>query len=457
MPEQGERGGPVRRSIFARLVGWAIIVTIAGAAVLLAVTLGESWSATERSLSATVDTHIAGLADIYASGGEAELRARLEDRSALVGIAGRPAHYLLARPDGTRVAGNLEEWPELSARNSEQGFVTLPSGGAVYARATMLAPDLQLLVARDYSRDRALLWRLALTFVAAAAAIALFVWLVGRSAANTLAQRVARINEGYRVFERGGEPAEASPQPRDEIGELAEHSSRSLHRLAALARTHRHMSDQIAHEIRTPLTHLDARLVATMRALPENADRAPLEAARENVRGIVSMLDSLLDIAASEARVGDPAGLERFDLSELAENIGELYAGSAEDAGIALKCDVAPGVTMLGDATQISRLISNLLDNALKHGPSGGRIVLAISPGPVISVSDDGPGVPAALRPVIFDRFRSGPPVEGKSSHGLGLALAQAIALRHDMTISLLPSAQGAHFVVKPQGTGAIA
>ena len=151
------------------------------------------------------------------------------------------------------------------------------------------------------------------------------------------------------------------------------------------------------------------------------------------------------------------AGLERFDLSELAENIGELYAGSAEDAGIALKCDVAPGVTMLGDATQISRLISNLLDNALKHVPSGGRIVLAISPGPVISVSDDGPGVPAALRPVIFDRFRSGPPVEGKSSHGLGLALAQAIALRHDMTISLLPSAQGAHFVVKPQGTGAIA
>ncbi len=450
-----EPDGTPRRSIFSRLVAWAILITLAGAAVLLAVTLGESWSATERSLSATVDTDIAGLADIYASGGEAELRTRLDDRSALVGIEGRPAHYLLARTDGTRVGGDLAEWPGLSARNSEHGFIVLPSGEAVYARATMLAPDLQLLVARDYSRDTSLLWRLALTFAAAAAAIALFVWLVGRAAASTLERRVARINEGFRVFERGGEPAAASPQPRDEIGELAEHSSRSLHRLAALARTHRHMSDQIAHEIRTPLAHLDARLVATMRCLPDGTDRTPLEAARENVRGIVSMLDSLLDIAASEARVGDPAGLRRFDLSELAENIGELYSGSAEDAGIHLKCAVEPGVTMLGEATQISRLVSNLLDNALKHVPAGGRIVLAVAPGPVISVSDDGPGIPEALRPVIFDRFRSGPPVEGKSSHGLGLALAQAIALRHDMTITLVPSAQGAQFVVKPQGMGA--
>ncbi|MGX7896520.1 sensor histidine kinase [Tsuneonella sp. HG222] len=461
VPADSGRGADARRSIFTRLVRWAIVITLAGAAALLALTLGESWRATERSLAATVDTDIAGLADIYASGGERELLARLTDRSALVGIEGRPAHYLLARPDGTRVGGNLSRWPGLSARSSEHGFIDLPSGQPVYARATLLAPDLQLLVARDYSRDTALLQRLGLTFAAAALGIALFVWLVGRSAATKLSRRVARINEGFRDFERGAQPAAAAPQPRDEIGELAEHSARSLQRLSSLARTHRHMSDQIAHEIRTPLTHLDARLVATMRDLPEGTDRSPLEAARENVRGIVSMLDSLLDIAASEARVGDPAGLRRFDLSDLAENIGELYAGSAEDAGIALRCAVEPGVAMLGDATQISRLITNLLDNALKYVPAGGRIVLAVGPGPVISVSDDGPGVPEALRPTVFDRFRSGPPVEGKSSHGLGLALAQAIALRHGMAIELVPSAKGAHFVVKPHagspGMGAIA
>ena len=227
-------------------MAWAIVVALAGAAVLLAVTLGESWNATERSLAATVDTDIAGLADIYASGGEAELRARLGDRSALVGIEGRPAHYLLARPDGTKVGGDLTAWPELSARNSEQGFIVLPSGEAVYARATILAPDLQLLVARDYSRDTRLLWRLALTFAAAATAIALFVWLIGRSAAATLARRVARINEGFRVFERGGEPAAASPQPRDEIGELAERSARALQRLPKGTPGARRASDILA-------------------------------------------------------------------------------------------------------------------------------------------------------------------------------------------------------------------
>ena len=455
-PSPGAPGvGTARRSIFSRLVAGAILVTLVATAILLAVTLAESWRATERSLAMAVDTDIAGLADIYASGGEAELVARLTDRSSLAGLDGRPAHYLLARPDGAMVGGDLAAWPTLAARSSERGFIVLPGGRHVYARATLLAPDLQLLVAREYGHDRAMLWRLALTFAAAASAIALAVWLVGRFAAGRLRERIGRINEGFRAFE-SGEPAAIAPQPADEIGELAERSSRSLARLANLAQTHRHMSDQIAHEIRTPLSHLDARLLAAMRALPPGSDGRPLEAARESIRAIVSMLDSLLDIAASEARIGDTTGLKPFDLSELAENIGELYEGSAEDAGIALRCAAHPGVTMLGESTQISRLMSNLLDNALKYVTAGGKVVLAVSHGPVIEVSDDGPGVPEALQPLLFERFRSGPPVEGKSSHGLGLALARAIAQRHGLTIELVPSEKGAHFVIKPEGMGPV-
>jgi signal transduction histidine kinase len=113
---------------------------------------------------------------------------------------------------------------------------------------------------------------------------------------------------------------------------------------------------------------------------------------------------------------------------------------------------IDPGLTMLGDSAQIGRLISNLLDNALKYVPAGGTVVLAIGRGPVIEVSDDGPGIDEALRPLVFDRFRSGPSVEGKTSHGLGLALAQAIAARHGLGIVLRPSDKGAHFVVGPAG-----
>jgi hypothetical protein len=125
LPGDGS-GGTARRSIFSRLVAGAILVALLATAALLGVTLAESWRAAERSLAMTVDTDIAGLADIYASGGETELRARLEDRSALVGIEGRTAHYLLARPDGTRLGGDIASWPTLSARSSERGFIELP-------------------------------------------------------------------------------------------------------------------------------------------------------------------------------------------------------------------------------------------------------------------------------------------------------------------------------------------
>jgi hypothetical protein len=104
----------------------------------------------ERSLAVTVDTDIAGLTDIYASAGEAELLARLGDRSSLVSLQGRQARYMAVRTDGTMLAGNIKQWPTLAASLSEQGFVDLADGARVYARATRLAPDLNLLVARTY-------------------------------------------------------------------------------------------------------------------------------------------------------------------------------------------------------------------------------------------------------------------------------------------------------------------
>ena len=162
------------------------------------------------------------------------------------------------------------------------------------------------------------------------------------------------------------------------------------------------------------------------------------------------MLDSLLDIAASEARVGDRTGLADVNLSALAESLAELYEGSAEEAGIALRTHIAPGVSLRGERMQLTRLISNLLDNALKYVPRGGEVRLTIADGPVIEVSDNGPGIDPSLRPFVFDRFRSGKPIAGATSHGLGLALAKAIALRHDLRIGFGSNAQGAHFVVKP-------
>lgn len=446
-------GDLARGSIFARLVRGAILFALVANALLALVVLAQSWRAIEDSLAAAVDTDVAGLADIYASGGERELLRRLEDRTALAGIEGRSTRYLLQRPGGPVLTGNAGTWPALSPARSEHGFVTLSDGTAVFARATRLGPELDLLVARTYDADRQALWRLAALVGLAAAGIVVAVWLIGRRAAARLRDRVAGINAAFRSAELGEAASLADPE-RDEIGELAENSSRAIARAASLAATHRHMSDHIAHEIRTPLTHLENRLIGTMRDLPPDTDRSGLERCRQDIRGVVSMLDSLLDIAASEARVGDRSGLAEVDLSSLAGDLVELYSGSAEDAGITLRSFIEPGVMMMGERMQLTRLISNLLDNALKYVPAGGTVQLRVAAGPLIEVQDDGPGIARDLRPLVFDRFRTGQPVQGKTSHGLGLALARAIAQRHGLALELVDSARGAHFLLRPARMG---
>ncbi|GAA0271316.1 two-component system sensor histidine kinase UczS [Alteraurantiacibacter aestuarii] len=438
------------RSIFTRLVRGAIGLALVSLLVLFGVTMWESWNATQRSLSATVDTDIAGLVDIYASSGEEELLARLEDRSTLVSLEGRQARYMLVRPDGTILGGNIKQWPTLGAGLSEQGFLTLVDGTKVFARATRLSPDLDLLVARTYERDSTALLRLVAVFLGTAAVIVLAVWLIGRNAVAKLRQRIIAISSAFRAAEHGRDVDLPDSQFDDEVGELAYLSTRAIGRSAGLARTHRHMSDHIAHEIRTPLTHLDNRLVNAMRSLPEGVDPAMIEQGRQDIKSVVTMLDSLLDIAASESRVGDLVGLEDVDLSALASNLVELYDGSAEEAGISLRSFIEPKVHILGEPMQLTRLISNLLDNALKYVPRGGQVTLSIADGPVIEVRDDGPGIDEALRPLVFERFRTGHHVQGKNSHGLGLALARAIAMRHGMGIGLVASQKGAHFVIKP-------
>ncbi len=441
---------PAARSIFTHIVRRATLFALAALALLFAITVWQSWSATTRSLLATVDTDIAGLVDIYATSGEAELLARLDDRSTVVSLEGRQARYMLVRPDGTMLGGNIKDWPMLGAGLSESGFLTLSDGTDVFARATRLSPDLDLLVARTYERDRTALIRLVALFLGTAALIVLATWLLGRRAAARLRQRIGAISTAFRAAEQGREPALPDGEFDDEIGELATYSTRAIGRSANLARTHRHMSDHIAHEIRTPLTHLDSRLVNAMRDLPPECDPAVIEQCRRDIRGVVTMLDSLLDIASSEARVGDLSGLTEVALSSLASDLADLYSGSAEEQGVTLRTFIEPGVVMMGEPMQLTRLISNLLDNALKYVPRGGQVTLSVAKGPVIEVRDDGPGIEPALRPLVFERFRTGQAQPGKTSHGLGLALARAIALRHGLGIALVDSLVGAHFVIKP-------
>ena len=404
----------------------------------------------DSAAARAVDVDLAGLVDIYASGGQAELESRIKGRLALTPRTGNSPHYLLSDNDGTRLAGDLDEWPPLRARLSEAGEIQFADGRTAYARATQIGPDLRLLVAREDSDTAALQHRISLVFLVGGTLLVLAVGMLGRRATSGLATRIARVNDALRDPATGELARFVATEHADEIDELTERSGKALLRMKLLMEAHRETSDQIAHEIRTPLMHIDSKLV---KALGGPGDPQPhLVTAREDIKRLVHMLESLLDIASSKARQGDRLGLSPVDLSGLCIRLGELYADSAEESGHEFHCRVAPDVTVSGEEMQLTRLITNLLDNAFKYVPAGGTVALVLEPGPVLSVEDNGPGIPADQRPTIFERFQRGGSSIGQGA-GLGLALARAIAERHGWTLTLDTAHKGARFVAEKGGS----
>lgn len=442
----------LRHSIFSRIVGWAIAIAAGITFVLWLLTDTTIERSHRLALERAVDVDLAGMVDIYASGGMEELRERIEDRLALQTRDGNQPHYLVATSSGRPLAGDLRRWPNLHASLSEAGPVRVDGDRRAFARATQLGPDLRLLVAHEYNDLSAMRSQVALVFLAGGALAVIAVALVGWMATRRLAARIERINAAFR--QGGGEALErllSHPEGRDEIDELASHSGNALTRLGRLATAQRETTDHVAHEIRTPLMHLDNRLVKALAATPEPETAARIADARSEIRSITRMLESLLDIAASEARRGDRHGLLPVDLSALATRLGELYADSAEESGHHLQLDIEPGVTVQGEEMALTRLITNLLDNAFKFVPAGGTIRLRLSRGPRLVISDDGPGIPVEMRETIFEKFGRGSDRTGEVGAGLGLALCRAIAERHHLQMTLVPTERGACFTVAPE------
>ena len=438
-------------SIFGRITLGATLVSVLLVALLWALTHWTVQATGTAALERAVDVDLAGLVDIHASGGTRELVARIGDRLELMPSDSNRPHYLLLGQGGTRLAGDMEQWPGLDARISESRRIALPGGIAAQARATQLGPDLRLLVAREDQATAALLRQLGIGFLlagfAAVASVALLGWLTARN----LNRRIERLNEAFRRRAPDAIAALATDEAaRDEIGELARHSADALAQTARLAQAHRDTADQVAHEIRTPLMHLDTRLVKLVRETQDPGVGEALGNARGDIREIVALLESLLDIASSEAKIGDLSGLKPVDLSSMVARLAELYADSAEESGHRFDYAIAPDVTLPGEEMQLARLVTNLLDNAFKYVPEGGMIRLTLEPGPRLAVVDDGPGIAATDREAVFDRFRRAEGT-GKGGAGLGLALARAIAQRHRLSLTLLDSATGAHFLLQPE------
>lgn len=433
-----------RRSIFSRLVTGAILLSLVLLAGLWWLTHQTVSTSLQEAAQAEVDVDLAGLADIYATGGQAELEARIADRIALTPVERSASHYLLADNRGTVIAGDLPRWPALDPMVSESGVIAIGNNSQGFARAVQLGPDLKLVVARSMAIRAPVLSSLTMAFAVGGAVFVALVALLGRLAALGLQRRIERINLAFREPQDGSGLVAPRRSTGDEIDELTAHSAAALARMNDLLAAYKDTSEQLAHEIRTPLSHLDHRLVKALAEKPDAQIAQRLVEARAEIRRIVQTLESLLDIAASKAHRGDRSSLAPVDLSALVTGICDLYSGSAEERGLELRWNVAPDVAIDGDERQLRRLVTNMLDNALKYVPSGGHIAVSLEPGPVFVVADDGPGIDPRDRERIFERFYRGRNKgEEVSGSGLGLALAHAIAERHGLALTLEEPAAG--------------
>lgn len=432
-------------------IAWSL--TWQAAAVSLAIVVSSgivSYGIVSTTINAAVErsakADLAALVDVYASGGQNELVRRIGDRTGLRTRGGDAAYAALV-VNGRVTAGNLTTIPDVEPQTSEARFATV-GGNDLFVAATAVAPNVNLYVAHDSTSLNALRRKLSLAIIGSIALLGLLLAYIASRNGRMLARDVIRINAAYRNGDTALLKDVTNTTRSGELGELARFSSDAIERLDEMVREQRHISDQIAHEVRTPLHHLDGRLSRLSSQISGDDAAQEINGARSDIKSIAVLLDSLLDIAANEANLGRTDGMVEFNLSMLATDLAELYQASFEDAGLTFKTAITPNVKMTGIAMQIQRLISNLLDNTIKYVSAPGSVTLTVSGGPVVTVYDDGPGIPTEQQAAIFERFRRGREGDSVHGHGLGLALAKAIATRHRLLLSLAPSESGSRFVL---------
>jgi signal transduction histidine kinase len=214
------------------------------------------------------------------------------------------------------------------------------------------------------------------------------------------------------------------------------------------------VSDNIAHDLKTPLTRLRSRAEHALQFAKTPEDyRLALEKVIDESDALIRVFDALLMIARAEAGAG-PEGMVDFDAAGVARDVGELYEPLAEDRGIDLSLDIEPGLILHGSRELIGQALANLVDNALKYGTSPSEagksaqaevVVAAKRQGKLveISVADHGPGIAAGDRGRVQERFVRLENSRSRPGSGLGLALAAAVARLHNGTLRFEDNSPG--------------
>lgn len=407
-------------------------------------TAGEATRRTDQNITREMRSLVAA----YDRAGVDAVNQSLIERAS----SERPFLYLLMKPDGTRISGSIAESPlegvkgapsrasfsvtEYDAqgrlvKHPARGFQERLSGGEI------------LFVGADVSEDQAYVVKIVRALWGAGALVIVLGLAGGLLVSRNVSRSMGALNDVVTAVRNGDFGARAQVSgARDEFDELSEGINEMLDRLERSMAGHRHAGDAIAHDLRSPLTRLRARLETAyldVEAGKGNAEEA-LAQALEDTDGVLKTFGAVLSIARLQA-AGQAPDQVLFDPADLAADLAELYEPTCEDKGLEFDAELTKGLQVRGNREFLAQALANLLDNAVKYTPAGGAIMLRVrrrSSGEVeYSITDTGPGVPDEDRARVVERFVRLENSRSEPGSGLGLSLVAAVAEAHGGRLEL--------------------
>jgi signal transduction histidine kinase len=430
----------VRSSTFRLSLFYALLFFLSVGA-LLAFIYVQTAAKIDLQADQATKADAAALIQDYTAQGIAGLIDAVEDRVAPDRVG--DGLYLLEDEDAAPLAGNIHAWP--SGEPDANGWISFTvdrddgphrARGQTYA----LKDGSKLLVARDlHARLEFQALMLDALYTASALTLVLGLgggllvsrWMLNRlGAINRTAERIMAGDLSHRIATTGS---------NDEFDQLSDSLNAMLEEIRRLMNGMRTVTDNIAHDLRSPLTRMKGRLEMLLREGGDaQAQRQAIEKTIDDADQLLATFTALLSIAAAESGSAR-ADMAPLDLGALLADVAELYSPAAEERDIALTWEPRSAV-VVGSRQLLFQAIANLVDNAIKHTPPGGRIALSLLGGPRevrLRVDDSGPGIPLADRARVLEPFVRLDASRSTPGSGLGLALVAAIARLHAARVEL--------------------
>lgn len=378
------------------------------------------------------------LADVYRSGGKPALDDALRDT---ISYADQQTVVALLGPDGRQLKGNLEAVPPALLKSREgyhNALIRLRGQTTPHVAALVLhqLPGGQWLVSGRIAGEAfAIRDTLERSLLIALVVAGLLGLLCGLVLANYVGQRIAEI---ARVADRisGHDLSQRVPVSRanDAFDRLGRQINAMLDRISTLMEELRLLTDSLAHDLRSPVSRLRSAAHSAAQATDAIEQEEQLGSVVRQADSLMRILTTVLEISRSEAQTGRRQ-FAWFDISDLAAELAEMYEPLAEEWGVAVAYDrPAWPVPLFGHRQLLAQAISNLVENAIRYGASGGEIRLRVEPTGReirVEIADRGPGIPPERREEALRRFGRLDTSRSEEGAGLGLALAQSIAHLH--------------------------